>query len=217
MRSVAVVALLALPTLASAADGVLAGPWKTAPFIRPALGATVFSYGSTTYTGVDLGAQGGLRYHQKRKMNELRFSGTTRVKGTYTVGSGVNGYDVRLGSFFGPSISVLGLQTGPDVFQNQYSYGSVFMDPTLGLAWPITLSAALGPVYLYGGPVPTWYLSGNRDQVDWASEDQFGFGHDFAWTAGASVDLGPVGLSVGYTHRITAYGPQKGFGLGFSL
>lgn len=214
MRTALTLAALLLPALASAGEGVLSGPWKTQPFLRPAVGATLFNDGATTYTAVNLGGQGGLNYFQKRKPSELRFQGTARVAGAYVIGSGSSGYDVRVGNFFGPRFSVIGIQTGPDVFQNQYTFGDTTLDATLGMDWPLITTLYLGPLNVYGGLQPTAFFSGGRPGVDWSQEDAFGFGSEFTWLAGASLAAGPVGLSVTYSRRITAYGPQQGFGLG---
>ena len=210
-------ALLLAPSLASAADGVMSGPWKTRPLLRPALGATLFNDGVSTYTAASLGAQAGLNYFQQRKPKELRFEGTARVAGSYMIGSGSSGYDVRLGNFFGPRYSIIGLQTGPDIFQNQFTFGDTTLDATLGMDWPIISTLYLGPIDVYGGMQPTAFFSGGRPGVDWSQESAFGFGSEFAWLAGASLSAGPVGLSVSNTRRITAFGPQQGFGLGLRI
>jgi hypothetical protein len=181
------------------------------------LGATVFSDGGSTSSAASLGAQAGLNYFQKRKANELQFSGTARIAGAYMIGSGSSGYDVRIGNFFGPKFSIIGLQTGPDIFQNQFTFGDTTLAPTLGMDWPLITTLYLGPIDLYGGLQPTAFFSGNRPGVNWSQESAFGFGSEFTWLAGASLDAGPIGLSVTYTRRITAFGPQQGFGLGIRL
>ncbi|MFT4622218.1 MAG: hypothetical protein ACI8PZ_000874 [Myxococcota bacterium] len=217
MRTLLTAALLLAPAIAIAGEPVMSGPWKVKPFIRPALGATVFSDGVSTYTGVNLGAQGGINYFQERKPKELMFSGTSRIAGTYMLGSNSTGYDVRFGNFFGPKYSIIGVRTGPDIFQNQYTFDTVALPSTLGMDWPLIATLYLGPVDIYGGMQPTVFFSGNRAKVDWKAESAFGFGHEYTWLAGLSIEAGPVGISLGYTRRITAYGPQQGFGIGLRL
>jgi hypothetical protein len=204
-----------------AAEGgksVIAGPYKVQPYVRPVLGATIFSDGTSTYPAASLGAEGGLIYAQDWKSKkQVVFIGVARLAGTYTLGGGVNGYDVRIGNFFGPWWKFIGADTGPDIFTNQYNYGSVFLDPVVGMDWPVMATAEAGPVRLRGGLVPTVFFSGNRPGVDWKAEPMFGFGHEFSYVAVVSLSISKLTLSVGYTHRITFYGPQRGFSLGIGF
>ena len=75
----------------------LEGPYKTTPYAKPVVGAMIWD---GAY-GVSLGAEAGLKYQQKKP--DPVFFGKSRVQGAYTFGAGISGYDVRLGSFFGPS------------------------------------------------------------------------------------------------------------------
>ena len=161
--------------------------WETKLFAQPVVGGTVFSSGGSTTTAVSLGAEAGLRYWQTRRKTP-RWRGVARVAGAYVLSSGdSSGMDVRVGNFIGPAWKSVGLSTGPDLFWNRYQYGSIELDPTLGLAWPLTATAWTQAFDVWAGVEPAWLSNADR-RVDWSTQDVPGFGHEFTYRAGLGVE-----------------------------
>jgi len=199
--------------VASAADG----KWAKRPYLKPVIGLSTFSSGGSVSSAVSLGAEGGLRYWQKDR-DGLYWTGKLRARGAYLLGTGdTTGTDLRIGNFIGPRFKILGLQTGPDVFWNQYTWDGVVLDPTTGLGWPVMASISLTPVYLNAGVEPAWYLSGRREAVDWDSARTFGFGDEFTVFGGVGLGLGPVGIGVSASRTETFYGTRFGYGVSFNV
>ena len=196
------------------------GPgWKLGrPGIEPAVGAVLFPDGSGGVTGlVALGAQASLPFYQDSQ-ETIRWGGNARAVGQVLLGPDLyNGYAARLGVFAGPSAGPARLRVGPDFFINQYVLSGVNADPFSGVGLPLTLFLTGGSAGIYGGVEPAWYISGGWPGVDWSSEDIFGFGDEFTYRVGANVSTSKLSLGLGYNHRITAFGVQRGVsvGLGF--
>ena len=192
------------------------GPWEKEPFVDPIVGVTILATSSNVYPSIGLGAQGGFRYWQSRAKQPV-LMGTARLRGEYLLGSGLSGPEVRLGNFIGPWFHIVGLQTGPDLFWNKYSFTGISLDPTVGLAWPVLAVLDLKLVRFNTGVQPGWYFTGDLPEVDWSEESGFGFGHEYTWFLGGAIDLKAVGFTVSYTHRTTGYGVQQGIGAGIRL
>ncbi|MCK6505391.1 hypothetical protein L6R53_18665 [Myxococcota bacterium] len=193
------------------------GPgWETKLYAQPRVGGLLFSDGERTATGVSIGAEGGLRYWQVGRPRPV-LRGVARVAGDYVLTtSDAAGMELRVGNQLGPYWKNVGLQTGPDLFWNRYSFGQVDLDPTVGLAWPLTALAWTRGLSVYGGAEPAWLSNPDR-RVDWSEQAVPGFGHEFTWLGGVGVDVGGLSLSLGYRYRITAGGGQHGVSAGISL
>ena len=195
------------------------GPgWESKLYAEPRLGGFMFTSGGQTSTGVSIGAEAGLRYWQVRHPRPV-LRGVTRVAGDYVLTtSAASGMELRLGSFLGPYWKYAGIQTGPDLFWNKFSFGSVDLDPTVGVAWPLTVGAWTGQQELsvYGGVEPAWLTNPDR-RVDWSEQSVPGFGHEFTYRAGVGAQVGGLALSAGYSYRITAGGGQHGLSVGVGL
>jgi hypothetical protein len=194
-------------------------PWTVGrPGIQPAVGAVLFPDGSGGITGLlALGAEAYLPFYQETD-ETLRWGGKARVVGQVLVGPDFyNGYAARVGVFAGPSAGPARLRVGPDFFINQYVLSGVDSDPFSGVGIPLTLSLTGGSAGIYGGVEPAWYMSGGWPVVDWGSEDIFGFGDEFTYRVGANVSTSSFGLGLGYTHRITYYGVQRGISVGIGF
>lgn len=190
--------------------------WETKLYAQPLVGGSAFSSGGTVTTAVSLGAEAGLRYWQTRRKTP-RWRGVARIAGNYVLASGdSSGMEARLGNFIGPAWKSVGLQTGPDLFWNQYQYGAIELDPTVGLAWPLTATAWTQAFDVWAGVEPAWLSNPDR-RVDWSTQDVPGFGHEFTYRGGLGLDFGKVGLSLGYSYRITAGGGQHGLSAGIQL
>jgi len=191
-------------------------PWRVQPFAQPVLGGFLFRSGGQTSSGLSIGAEAGLRYWQTHQAKP-RLRGMTRAIGTYVLRTGdARGEEVRLGTFLGPTWDHFGLQTGPDGFWDRYQLGGASLDPTLGLAWPVTALAWTDAFSVYAGLEPAFLTNPDR-RVDWSQQAVPGFGDELTYRAGLGFDVGGLGLSVGYTYRITAQGGQHGLSAGMSL
>ncbi len=185
-------------------EGMLAGPYSKKPYAKPVLGAMVWNGA----VGLSAGAEAGLMYKQKKP--DPAFFGKTRIMGAYTFGAGISGYDVRLGSFFGPFYKVVGAQTGPDVFYSQYQFPDTEMPATTGLEWPITGLLDLKVFDAYAGVSPGWYFGGDRENLN-AVLGQYGL------YAGAGINLSKLRLHLGWSKTTTAYGEQTGISVGIGI
>ncbi len=191
--------------------------WGTESYLRPqgGLSAWAGSSGGAT-TALNVGAVGGMYYWQNASRAPI-IQGQARALGAKVFGSGVSGTDIHVGNFIGPSWSALMLQTGPDVFWNEYQFGATTLAPTLGLGWPLMASTGLEAVSLSAGIEPAWFISSERPSVDWSSQSLPGFGDEFTYSVGAGISVSPARLSLSYRHTITAFGAQKGLGVGLKL
>ena len=194
------------------------GPrWGSEPYLRPQAGLSAWAGASgSTSSAVNLGAVGGLYYWQEQTRSPL-LQGQARLRGLKVFGSGVSGTDVRIGNFIGPSWSVLLLQTGPDVFWNEYQWGATDLAPSLGVGWPLTAATGLGVMSLNAGIEPAWFISSARPSVDWSSQSAPGFGDEFTYAVGGGLALDAMRVSLSYRHTITAFGAQKGLGVGLKI
>ena len=164
---------------------------------------------------VSLGGTAGLRYWQKGNPTPT-WRGTFRGQAAYLVGAG-SGMEVRVGNFIGPWWKMIGVSVGPDLFWNQYTWGSVTLEPTTGVGLPVMTTVGVKQFSVFGGVEPAWYISSERDPVDWSETDAFGFGHEFSKTAGVSLNLPLFRVGVYVTERTTSLGKQVGYGLSLKL
>ena len=213
--------LLLAPSAARAQADDGAGPggntqedWKFRPFFKPEGGLSAWTSSSgQTSTAVSLGAQAGLYFWQTQRKRP-RIEGLTRARGVQLFGSGATGTELRLGAFAGPAWGKVRLQTGPDIYWDRYQWGAVTLAPTTGLAWPVQATASLSALTLLAGVEPSFFLRSERPSVDWDTQDGFGFGDEFTWFVGGNVGTNVAGLNVTYSQTTTAFGVQRGFGVG---
>lgn len=190
--------------------------WETKLFFEPQLGGFAYVGSGGTTTGVSVGAQAGLRYWQTRR-ERPRWRGEARVAGAYVLSTGdTSGMDFRVGNFIGPYWKHFGVETGPDVFWNQYEFGATRLDGSLGLAWPLTAKAWTDDLSAWAGVEPAWLADETR-RVDWSEATLPGFGHEFTYRAGVGATLGGLSLSLGYSYKITAGGDQHGLSVGVNI
>ncbi|MFT4980137.1 MAG: hypothetical protein ACI8S6_006049 [Myxococcota bacterium] len=190
--------------------------WGTQPFLRPQAGLSSWSSSSgQTSTALNLGAQAGLRFWQKQQKRP-RIQGLTRAAGTYLL-SGATGIDLRVGAFAGPAWDKIRLQTGPDLYWNQYNWGGETLPSTLGLAWPVQAMTTVKGVSLTAGVQPAFFLQSERASVDWSQESIPGIGDECTYFAAAGLSLSSLRLNVSLSQTVTAYGSQRGIGFGVRL
>jgi len=192
------------------------GDWSYQPYARPQFGLSTWTSGGTTRSATSLGAQVGIRFWEQKKRRP-RIEGISRASGSYLLSNGADGLDVRVGAFAGPAWKKLRVQTGPDVYWNRYTWGNVTLDPTTGLAWPVQASTRLKGISLLAGLQPSFFLSSERDSVDWSEESLPGFGDEFTYFGAVGVSLGSLRFNVSLTQTITAYGSDRSLGLGVRL
>jgi hypothetical protein len=190
--------------------------WDKKPFAKPLVGASLYSDGVDTFTTVALGGQAGLHFWQKQPDPKIVGTGRVQAQGLLG-GNGLNGYDVRLGAFAGPWYKVVGARIGPDFFYNQFTYGPYTLGASPGVAIPAIALLDFKVINFHAGFEPAFFFSPNRATVDWSQEDIFGFGGEFTYLAGVGLALDAFGVSVNYTDRVTAFGRQKGYGIGLRL
>ncbi|MFT5679347.1 MAG: hypothetical protein ACI8RZ_000251 [Myxococcota bacterium] len=191
--------------------------WASEAYLRPQGGVSAWAgTGGGTSTALNVGAVAGMYYWQNESRSPI-LQGQARASGAKVFGSGVTGTDLHIGNFIGPSWSSLMLQTGPDFFWNEYQFGATTLAPTLGLGWPLTASTGLGAVSVNAGVEPAWFISSQRPSVDWDSQSVPGFGDEFTYTVGGGVSIDPARLSLSYRYTVTAFGAQKGLGVGLKI
>lgn len=202
-----------------------AGPkpsWEREPVLLPVAGLSAFTGADgEVKVGIGLGAQAGFRYWQDKPDPFLM--GMSRVRGEYLLGAGLNGPEVRVGSFLGPWWKFIGAQTGPDIFWQKYSVTvgdqKYSFDPTVGLSWPVMANLVAGPISVHGAVEPGFYFAADDlvPEVDWDKADHFGFGDEFTYQAGVGLDLKAARVGLDYTITTSGYGVEKGLGVSFRV
>ena len=189
--------------------------WSFRPLVDPTLNLHTFDASGNRYYGVNVGGDLGVSYAQNK--SGLRLNGLTRARYIKTIGPNVDGEEIRLGSFMGPWFAVAGLQVGPDVVFSKYENPAVSMDPVVGLAVPASALIDLKILRLTGQAGPTFYVHGDREGVNWSQTSFPGFGDEFTYGAGATIDLFLISFSLSYVRRITGFGDEDVVGFGVSF
>ncbi|MCB9744212.1 MAG: hypothetical protein H6740_16560, partial [Alphaproteobacteria bacterium] len=136
-----------------------------------------------------------------------QWRGRTRVSGDVLAsGDTSQGLEVRGGTFMGPHWKLAGVEGGLDVFWNRWTYGDQVLAPSLGAEVPVRLMAHKDGVSGYVGVAAAWLQDESR-RVDWSTTSVPGFGHEFAYMAGASGTVAGVRLGLQGEYRVTAAGP----------
>ncbi|NCG17463.1 MAG: hypothetical protein GWP91_00410 [Rhodobacterales bacterium] len=187
------------------------------PSVSPALSAVVYSDGTSAGALMGVGASVILPFKQVVEKGPY-WGGYTRGVGQVFLGPDLyNGYAMRVGAFAGPRLGPLSLDVGPDFFSDTYIFGSATLAPVAAMGIPATAYLDFQTLMFYGGVEPAFYFSDIRKKVDWGSEELFGFGDEFTYRVGTAINVEKLGLSVGYTHRMTGYGLQRGVSFGIRL
>ena len=85
----------------------------------------------------------------------------------------------------------------------------VNIDDVIGISTPAPATVDLKVVNVTASITPSFYVSGDREGVDWSQEDFSGIGDELTYSVGAGVDLWVVGFGLSYTRRITSFGELK--------
>lgn len=180
------------------------GPYDRTPYAKPIVGAMLWE----NAVGINAGAEAGIKY-QQQKASPV-FFGRTRTTGTLAFGNGISGYEVHLGSFFGPFHKVIGAQTGPDLFYSQYTLLGTELPATMGLDWPVTALFNVKVFDAYAGVAPGWYFGSERENLN----NLIG---QYSLYVGGGVNLAKLRLNLGWSKQTTAYGEQTGLSVGLGI
>jgi hypothetical protein len=188
-------------------------PWSVDPFLRPVLGLSRYSGDDGAHLGLQLGASAGLAIWR------APFLDRTRILAAWTTG-GLDGLDLRLGSFVGMEKEHWGFSVGPDLFWNRYAAGGDDLLPLSG-GVDLPLDVHFGPerLFVLAGLTPALLFEPDR-RVDWADaaeEGAFGFGHELAWRLGVGARVGRAGFNLQYSRRRVVGGVLSGWGLSLSF
>lgn len=181
------------------------GPyWKKEPFLEIGGGGQVFGSGGNTQNAWIGYAEAGYEYEYVKKGQWPRWGGSTRVGGQYIVqAENAEGLDLRVGTFFGPRSKNAGLQLGPDLFYNSWSYGQNALPEAYGVEVPVTVHAKLGQLLVFGGAKGAVTNNPARAR-DWDLPL-----HEAAVFAGLGGTLEGFDIEASYEYRLTAAGEQQ--------
>jgi hypothetical protein len=150
--------------------------WRSDPYVRPRVNGQFLSFGGRTVLQALGGVEVGLRYDradvEERGDRWVRTSpdllGRTRVIADllYGIGTDSTGYNVRLGSFLGPTSRGITFQFGPDLWLNQYGAPNALdyhLPASVGLAVMSLVVFDFDPaVQAQLGVTPGWAFTGPR-------------------------------------------------------
>jgi hypothetical protein len=156
----------------------------------PGGGVTIDTSGTSVTGAVDVGAN----YWRKKWVGNLYLGGS------YTSGSGLNGYEGHVGDQMGERLKYWGLTGGLELKYNGYLYAdnSTAMAPAFGVSVPI--QGVIGPkkLHAYLGVAPSWYTDHSRNVLGPIDE--------LSWKAGLAAKLSWATGKVGVEGSDTAAG-----------
>lgn len=183
--------------------------WSRRFYARPRGNVRAIRVGDRTGALALVGAEGGVRYARTRD-GRPDLLGRTRVLGDVMYGllSNASGYQVRLGSFIGPTGKVVTYQVGPDFWGNQYGNPA-----SLDFHLPFSLGVDLSNVVIFHidpqvsaqiGVSPGWAFNRAR-QVG-----RIGPFHELNAFVALAVRTRGFGFVVGYQRTWNAAGATDG-------
>lgn len=186
--------------------------WRTEPYLEPAAGVRLYSQNGESNAVATLGGQAGMLYRgPARPVPQWR--GDARVQAEFLAGAAsADGIDtsqsmeLRAGNFIGPHWKVVGVESGLDLLWNQWTYGGQELAPSWGVEVPLFLRLHQKGLTGYLG-VAAAYMDTESRRVDWSEQSVPGFGHEFAYLAGAGGRVAGVNLGLQAEYRVTAAGP----------
>ena len=183
--------------------------WDTEPYLEVGGGGQVFGVNGNTHNAWVVHGEAGYEYEYVKKGQWPRWGGATRVGGQYIVqAENAEGMDLRVGTFFGPRWKSAGLQVGPDLFYDTWTYGNTTIPEAYGVEIPLTLHLDLGQVRVFGGGSGAFTNNPNRAR-DW----DLPF-HEASAFAGLGGTIEGFDVEASYTYRMTAAGEQQTIVLG---
>lgn len=189
--------------------------WETDYFLQPQGGVNIHSQNGESSTVATVGGQAGIEYAYVNA-GTPQWRGRTRLGAAFQATDGGAGNDLRLGSFMGPHWKTWGLESGVDVFRNQWTYGATELPVSFGAEVPVVARLHVKQLSGHAGVSSSWLQDETR-RVDWSQQKVPGFGHEFAYLAGIGGTIAGVGLGANAEYRVTAGGPVSTFTLNASV
>jgi hypothetical protein len=202
---------------------------KVRPLINPIIGTYSYRVSDNTdnfldnasFKGFRVGGAVGVKYKSKQKgLAKVlpNVTGRTRVLYTTTVASDATITDYRIGTFIGPKWGPVKVEIGVDGIrtENQLPEGYA-QDPYRAVATPLNAIFDIKLVKVQAMVSPQFFLGGERDSVDFSQKMLPGFGNEMEYGISGRVGLGPVGIGLSYSTRVTAYGNDTTVGVGIGL
>ncbi|MEZ4317036.1 MAG: hypothetical protein R3F61_06020 [Myxococcota bacterium] len=199
--------------------------WESKWYGRPRGNLRAVSVNGVTSAQAVLGAEGGIRYDhapilgrgKKLRRGPSDLVGRTRLQGDvlYGITSSSFGYDVRLGSFIGPTSRYVTYQVGPDLWGNGYG-----TDTSLDYHLPFSLGIDLSNTVIFHidrsvsaqvGVTPGWAFDRDRQTGG------IGPFHELSGFATVTIQAGTFGFVVGYQRVYNAAGVTDGLILSVGL
>lgn len=185
----------------------IADRWRFKPFWDPVGSAALYGGAGNQVLAFNIGLQGGVNYWDTQSI----LAGRTRAQAVGTFAGGLAGSDLRIGSFMGPQEKLWSVMSGVDVFRNGFTSSRVQLPMSWGVEVPVVATFGPQEVAFLAGVSTAWLAEPSR-RVNWDASPNFGFGHEFGWRAGVSINMGALNVSGFYSKRSTSRGPVQGFG-----
>ncbi|MFT5460470.1 MAG: hypothetical protein ACI9K2_006989 [Myxococcota bacterium] len=159
------------------------------------------------------------------------WAGELHFEGDLPLGQAAGSYDAALGLRGERRLGPIGLQLGPELIGSRtvWPYPRTVqlisvpgqpvwfspLRPAIGVGLRAAVVVNLGPVGLYVGGQPVWWLAGDRRQA--SSMPVAGVGDEQRAEAGVGVTVGKVGLRARWSRAWTQAMPIDRVGLGLSF
>lgn len=202
---------------------------KVRPLINPIIGTYSYRVADNTdnyfdnesFRGLRVGGAAGVKYKSKQKGLARvlpNATGRTRVLYTTTLASDATITDMRLGTFIGPKWGPVKIEVGGDFIRtdNQLPNGYA-QDPYMAVATPLNAIFDIKIVKVQALISPQFFLGGERESTDYTNKLLPGFGDEMEYGISGRVGLGPIGIGLSYSTRVTAYGNDTTVGVGIGL
>lgn len=200
-------------------------PWVTEWYGRPRGNLRAISVNGVTAAQAVVGAEGGLRYDhapivgrgKRRQRGASDVVGRTRLQGDvlYGITTSSFGYDLRLGSFIGPTSRYVTYQIGPDFWGNGYGTAEsedYHLPFSLGIdVQNLVIFHIDRSISAQVGITPGWAFDRDRQTGG------IGPFHELSGFASVRVATGPVSFVVGYQRVYNAAGVTDGLILSVGL
>ena len=205
---------------------------KVRPLINPIIGTYSYRVSDNTdnyfdndvYRGLRVGGAVGVKYKSKQKgLAKVlpNMTGRTRVLYTQTIASEAQITDMRLGTFIGPKWGPAKIEIGVDGIRTENVFPSadnqIVQDPYMAVATPLNAIFDIKVVKIQAMVSPQFFLGGSRDSVDYTQKTLPGFGDEMEYGLSGRVGLGPIGIGLSYSTRVTSYGNDTTIGVGIGL
>lgn len=184
------------------------GPeWIVEPFAEPSVGVTSVTVNGDTGVQATGGGEAGYWY---KWTGDPPLYGETRIAADliYSLTAQSIGYDLRIGSFIGPSLDDVTLTIGPDLFYNGYGTPEsldYYLPATGGLS--INTQLTIQPIKeagIVGLAAPSWIFNPER------RAGNLGPFHELTLMGGLQLNSGNISGMIGYQATYTAVGVTHG-------